>query len=100
MVKLLTQLICGLSDTVHAWDEFQRNDIGYFLFDGDSQTASSPLEESIRAVIKTFSDLNMVLQKLQELKKELCKDSPQGVSHLQTPNLRTNYLHLLEECRS
>ena len=99
MVQLLTQLICGLSDTVRVWEEFQRNDIRYFL-DGESPTTSSHLESSVRAVSKTFSHLNGILQKLQELKKELCKDNPQGVSHLPTPMLETNCFRAFEKCKS
>jgi hypothetical protein len=97
MVKLLTQLICGLSDTVRAWDEFQRNDIWHFQFDGESSTTSSHLESSFAAVRKTFSDLNGILQKLQELEKELCKDNPQGVSLPLTLNLKANCLRVFEK---
>jgi hypothetical protein len=99
MVQLLTQLICGLSDTVRAWEEFQRNDIWYFI-DGESPTTSSHLESSVRAVSKTFSHLHGILQKLQELKKELCKDNPQGVSHPPTPMLKTNCFRAFEKCKS
>jgi hypothetical protein len=84
MVKLLTKLISRLSDTICAWDQFNKNEIGHFLYDeGDHHpTASSPLKASVAAVEKAYSDLNGFLRKLQKLEKELCKDNPQGVSHL------------------
>lgn len=82
MVKLLTQLISGLSETVGAWDEFEQYEIGHFLFDGEFATVSSPLISSIAAVRKVFSDLKVLLRKLEQLERELCKDNPQGVSHL------------------
>lgn len=82
MVRLLRQLIGGLSDTVGAWDEFQRKEIGYFLYDGESPTASSSLKSSVAAVDKAFSALKVLLRKLRDLEKELCEDNPQGVSHL------------------
>lgn len=85
MVMLLRQLISPLSDTVEAWDEFRREEIGYFLYDGEYPTASSSLKPSAAAVKKTFSDLNAILRKLEALRKELCEDHPQGVSHLSYP---------------
>lgn len=83
MMALLTQLISGLSETVQAWQEFRRTDIGYFLYDGEIPTASSSLKPSLVAVDKEFSKLRLRLWKLEDLEKELCKGSPQGVSHLQ-----------------
>ena len=85
MVKLLRQLISGISDTVGAWDEFQRKEIGYFLYDGDSPTTSSSLKPSVAAVDKAFSELSSLLRKLQDLRNELCEDNPQGVCHLSYP---------------
>jgi hypothetical protein len=96
MVKLLRQLISGLSDTVGAWDEFQRKEIGYFLYDGDSPTTSSSLKPSVAAVDKAFSELSGLLRKLQDLRNELYEDNPQGVCHLSYPNLKANCIHLLE----
>jgi len=90
MVRLLRQLTGRLSDTVVAWDEFQRKEIGYFLYDGESPTASSSLKTSAAAIDKTFSDLKALLRKLQCLQKELCEDNPQGVSHLSCPNMKAN----------
>jgi len=85
MVKLLRQLISGLSDTVGAWAEFQRKETGYFLYDGDSPITSSSLKPSVDAVDKAFSGLNGLLRKLQDLRIELCEDNPQGVCHLSYP---------------
>jgi hypothetical protein len=82
MVRLLGQLISRLSDTIGAWDEFRRSDIGFFLYDGKSRTASSSLKSSVSAVDKAFSDLKGLLRRLQYLEKELCRDKPQRVSHL------------------
>jgi hypothetical protein len=79
MVGLIRRLKNRLSDTVAAWDEFQRGEIGYFN-DGES-TAVLPLMNSIRAVNKAFSELKEILRKLQELERELCDDCPQGVGH-------------------
>jgi len=99
MVRLLRQLTGRLSDTVVAWDEFQRKEIGYFLYDGESPTASSSLKTSAAAIDKTFSDLKALLRKLQCLQKELCEDNPQGVSHLSCPNLKANVSIGFERCR-
>ena len=82
MVKLLTLLISRLSDTIFAWDQFRENEIGHFLYDEEYPTTSSPLKASVAAVDKVYSDLNGFLRKLQKLEKELCKNNPQGVSHL------------------
>jgi hypothetical protein len=85
MVKLLTKLISCLSDTVCAWDQFRKTEIEHFVYDEGyptTPTTSSPLKASVAAVDKAYSDLNGVLRKLQKLEKELCKDNPQGVSHL------------------
>ena len=86
MVKLLRQLISGLSDTVGAWDEFRQKEIGYFLcVDGEPPTTSSPLKPSVAAVDKAFSELKVLLRKLQDLRKEMCEDNPQGVRHISYP---------------
>ena len=79
MVHLLRDLISGLSDTVGAWDEFRRHEIGFFQDDGEPLT-SSPLKPSVNAVGKTLSKLKALLLKLTDLEKKLCKDNPQGVS--------------------
>jgi hypothetical protein len=80
MVELLRLLRNRLSDTVAAWDEFRRGEIGYFN-DGESTAVLSPLKDSMGAVNKAFSDLKEILRKLRDLERELCEDSPQGVSH-------------------
>jgi hypothetical protein len=82
MVKLLRQLIRRLSDITGVWDQFRKNSIGHFLYDGESPTASTSLKASVDAVGKVFSDLSSLLRKLEGLETELCKDNPQGVSHL------------------
>jgi hypothetical protein len=82
MVKLLRQLIRGLSGTVRAWDKFQRKEIGYFLYDGESGASSSSLKRSLVAIDKAFSELKDLQGSLQDLKKELCENNPQGVSYL------------------
>ena len=82
MVTLLRQLISDLSHTVGAWDEFRQREIGYFLYDGESPTASSLLKPSVVAIDKVFSELRVLHRKLEALKRELCEDHPQGVSHL------------------
>jgi hypothetical protein len=93
MVGLLRQLISGLSDTVGAWDKFQRKEIGYFLYDGESSTAASTLKSSVNAVDNAFWDLKDLLRKLRDLESELCKDNPQGVSHLPYSKFE-GHLHL------
>ena len=85
MVKLLRQLISGLSDTVGGWEKFQRKDIGYFLNHIKSPTTTSHLDSSVDAVGKAFLELMHLLRKLQSLKNELCEDNPQGVSRLSSP---------------
>jgi hypothetical protein len=83
MGNLLTKFISRLSDTIRAWDQFQKNEIGHFLYDEEHPTTSPPhLKASVAAVDKAYSDLNGFLWKLQKLQKDLCKDNPQGVSHL------------------
>ena len=82
MVKLLRQLISCLSEAVGAWEKFQRKDIEYFLYDGNSLKAASYLKPSLNAVDKVFWDLKGLLRKLRELERELCQDNPQGVSLL------------------
>jgi len=79
MVALLRLLRNRLSDTVAAWDEFRGGEIGYFN-DGESTAVVSPLENSMGAVNKAFSDLKEIFRKLRDLERELCEDSPQGVS--------------------
>lgn len=86
MVILLRKLVRRLGDTVDAWDGFQQKDISYFLFDDEFQTASNLLKESVNAVDTVFLDLRGLLRQLQSLKKELCRDSPQGVSNLSYQN--------------
>lgn len=82
MVKLLVQLTNRLSDTVEAWDDFQGKDIWYFLSGGTLSTPSSTLKPNVMAVSKAFSQLKVLLLKLERLRKELCNDNPQGVSFL------------------
>jgi len=91
MVRLIRQLISGLSDTVGAWDEFERKEIGYFLYDGESPSTSSPpsLKSSVAAVDKAFSALKVLLRKLRDLEKELCEDNPQGVSHISSSEFKS-----------
>ena len=81
MVKLLTDFISGLSDTLRVWEEFQKTDIEYF-YDSEPLTTGPSLQSSVRALTKTFSQLRLLLQTLEDLKGELCKSSPHGVSHV------------------
>jgi hypothetical protein len=101
MVRLLRRLKSRLSDTVDAWDKFQRKEIGYFLLDDSSATSSSPLESSVSAVDDVFLDLKGFLKKLQQLENELCQDNPQGVSSLSVffLYLHVNSAELLTEVR-
>ena len=78
MVALLILLAGGLSETVDAWYEFQRTDIGYFLHEEGSSTNSPSLKPLVGSIDKTFSNLRLRLRKLEGLLKEL---DPQGVSH-------------------
>jgi hypothetical protein len=71
MGLLLGTLTRALTETVEAWTEFQRKQIGYF--DDD---------ESIDTVDNAFSDLRGLLQKLQNLTKQCCEDNPRIVSHI------------------
>jgi hypothetical protein len=82
LVELLRQLIRLLSRTVEAWDEFQRKEIGYFLYDGESPTASPSLRPSLDNIDRVFSNLKGCLRKLQDFEKELRDDHPHGVSRL------------------
>ena len=79
MVNILRDFISRLSDTVWAWNEFLRNQIGYFQDDEPLATLSSP-KSPVAAVDKTISTLRVLLLKLEGLEKKLCKDNPQGVS--------------------
>jgi hypothetical protein len=82
ILELSRQLIRLLSGTVEAWGEFQRKEIGYFLYDGESPTASPSLRPSLDGVDRVFSNLKGCLRKLQDFEKELCADNPRGVSRL------------------
>jgi hypothetical protein len=82
MVKLLRQLISRLSDTVDAWDQFQQKEIGYFGCHSEPPAASPSLKSSVAAVEKPFGKLKVLRGALQDLKKELCEENPQGVSCL------------------
>jgi hypothetical protein len=79
MVTLLRQLTSRLANTVNAWDIFQRKDISYFIFDGESQTTSTLLASTLSALDGCFLNLKEILRQLQTLQNELCQDSPQGV---------------------
>ncbi len=81
-VTLLRRLIGCLWNTVNAWDRFQRKDIGYFLFDDGLPTNSSFLKDSVNVVDNIFLDLKDILKKLQQMERDLCQDSPQGVSNI------------------
>ncbi|KAE9363248.1 hypothetical protein N431DRAFT_357282 [Stipitochalara longipes BDJ] len=80
MVKLLRRLRSRLEDTVNAWDRFQKAEVGYFLFDDDSPTASTSLRDMTSSVDTIFWDLKEILKKLESLQAELCQDSPQGLN--------------------
>jgi hypothetical protein len=82
MVELSRQLIRLLSGTVEAWGEFQRKEIGYFLYDGESPTASPSLRPSLDNIDRVFSNLKGCLRKLHDFEKELREDHPHGVSRL------------------
>jgi hypothetical protein len=81
-LELLRQLIRRLSGAVEAWGEFQRKEIGYFLYDGESPTASPSLRPSLDAVDRVFSNFKGCLRRLQDFEKELREDHPHGVSRL------------------
>jgi len=70
-LELLRQLIRRLSDTIEAWDEFQRKEIGYFLYDGESPTASPSLRPLLHSIDRVFSKFKGYLRKLQDFEKEL-----------------------------
>jgi hypothetical protein len=83
MVKLLRRLINNLSETVGAWDKFKRKGVWLFLCDSESANTPSSLKPTIGAAEEIFEDLRSLLEKLRDLAKDLCQDSPQGVrSHL------------------
>jgi hypothetical protein len=89
MVELLRRLKNRLSDAIATWDEFRGAEIGYF-YDSDSTAVLSPLKVSMGAVNKSFSDLKEILRKLRDLERELCEDSPQGVSHFSWTDVDAN----------
>lgn len=93
MTKLLQLLIPRLSDTVAAWDAFQRREIGYFVDDNERSTASA-LGGSVDAVDKVFLELGVRLLKLQDLKRELEEDNPHGVSYSISLRLNLKATHL------
>jgi hypothetical protein len=100
MVALLRDLRCSLSNTVVAWDKFQKKELGYFLFDDHSSDRfgfASSLRASIGVVDDSFSEMRDVLRKLQVLEKELCEDNPQGVSHPCCSNPKNCKVFLLFE---
>lgn len=83
MVKLLRLLISGLFDTIQAWDQFAEKEIGYLRCPNDPRNAlASPLD----AIEKAFREMKKLHKKLQNLRKELCEENPQGVSCSCHPN--------------
>jgi hypothetical protein len=89
MVKLLQQLISGLSDTIQVWDHFQQKDIGYFRCQSDPPNS---LASSLDTIERAFGKLRMLRTKLQTLKKELCDNAPQGVSCIFHPEFQIETL--------
>ena len=85
MVLLVRRLISRLSDTVAAWDKFQRSGMEYFHYDGEPhgkrKASPSPVRASYDAIVTAFMELKGLLGTLERLKKELCEDNPQGVRH-------------------
>ena len=81
MLELLSLLIRKISETIHAWDQFQEREIGYFLNDGDSEASSAGPKVSVATVDRTFLELGGILRRLKELEKELRKNN-KHVSHL------------------
>jgi hypothetical protein len=88
-VVSLRQLIKSLSPVVGAWDRFRREDMRYFLDDIES-TTRSPVTSSINAIDRAILDLKDILERLKVVENELCKDNPQGVSHLPVMRLERN----------
>lgn len=84
MVRLLRRLLSGLGNTVDAWDRFVKKDLEFFSFDDGVLTTSPLLISSLNAVDAVFTDLKDIHKKLRQLEEELCRDSPQGVSHLRS----------------
>ena len=82
MVKHLRQLISCLSNAVDAWDQFQQKEIRYFDYYSMSETASPYLNYSVTTVEKAFRKLKALRGILENLRKELCEENPQGVSFL------------------
>lgn len=85
-VFLLRHLIKSLSPVVGEGDKFRQKDMQYFLDDIES-TTRSPLTSSIIAIDTAIWDLKVILERLKVLENELCKDNPQGVSHLTATKL-------------
>jgi hypothetical protein len=63
------------------WKQFSRQGVDYFIDPGASSSSSSTLTASLEAIDASFADLRGLLQRVEDLMKELTKDYPQGVSH-------------------
>lgn len=75
-IGLLRQLINVLSNTIDAWDMFNRIDIGYFWDNGTSQNLSPSSLRSLRSLLaidKAFGELRHA-QKTLEHTRKVCKD--------------------------
>ena len=76
MTKLIGTLLKSLSRTLVAWDVFQKTDIGYFLYDDNDESPSQysrpdQLLPSLRIIEKTFLNLHITLEELEQVKLSL-----------------------------
>jgi hypothetical protein len=63
------------------WKQFSRQGVDYFIDPEPSSSSSRKLKASLEAIDASFADLRGILQRVEDLMKELTKDYPQGVSH-------------------
>jgi len=84
MVEILRLLLNCLSETVWAWEGFQRREIGYFQPENHSPTGPRSMPDcklSIEAIDKAYSELRILQCKLQAMRTQLVVDNRQAVSH-------------------
>lgn len=77
MIQLVGTLLKSLSQTLVAWETFQKTDTGYFVdtdVDGDAPSSVSQSENlapSLRMIEKTFLNLNSTHKDIEQLKMTL-----------------------------
>lgn len=79
MSKLSGDLATVLFNTIEAWDEFQRKQIGYFHDNGDQSVESRGMRGSLDGIGDSYSRLRSFLSKLERSRDTLAGINRQAV---------------------